>query len=1005
MATDRRRASRALLRGSRRALSGARNALELLRLGQLSPAARRPFVVVARDPHARLRRYVLPDGSLPPTSSPAILLVPPLMVTAEIYDVSADSSGVGALLERGLAPWVVDFGAPEREAGGMERTLDDHVLAVSRAIDVVREITGRDVHLAGYSQGGMFCYQVAALRRSEGVASIVTFGSPVDLHRGVPSVHSDAIEMLTRAIGPALGKLLDRIEGLPAELTSTAFKLITPAKEIQQRLDFVRKLHDRGALERREARRRFLGGEGFVAWPGPALRAFVEQFVIHNRMLSGGFVVGGRTATLADVTCPVLAFIGLDDEMARPATIRGLTRAAPDAAVSFVELRAGHFGLVVGTRANRETWPTVAAWALHREGKGPPPAATASPPPDAPRPRDDEPEEAAFDDVLVDADLVWETASAAAGRVWHRLGDMAASASDAALAMRYQLPRFRRLSTLRSEEPISPARLLAHRARKSAEATFFLWGGRAFSYAEAQRRVDAVALGLIACGVRAGDRVGVWMGSRPSFLTVVTALSRIGAAAVVAPPSASPEEVSRAFARSGVSRRVADPPRAPLLTFAGEVLVLGGGAAPRVLAPGLRDMEAIDVGGLAWPDDLPPDGALARDLALILLRPPREGGDGALVGTAMTNHRWALGAMGAAGACTLRPEDTVFSCMPLHHPTSLVVAVGAALVAGCRLALAAVDRGRLFAPESDAAARETLADIRRYGATVVFYAGELVQGLLRAPTRPQDRDMPVRLFAGSGMRPATREAVTRRFGAGVLEFYASSSQRLVLAEVSGRKRGALGRPLPGSARIAVVRIDATNDSPARDAAGRLVRAAPHQPGLLIVEIDRREAAARREAGLPIVEDAFSSGERWAPTGDVLRLDDDGDAWFVDTLGGRLGGDERGPRWAREIEDALAEDPDVELAVAFTDHGQPGTIGAAVVLRPGASVAAYAARVRRADSGARWVRVTPVLPMNEGFRCDRRAVARLVDASRDGDVLVRCDRPAEEPSPASVRDGH
>src|SRR5690606_23372316 len=98
---------------------------------------------------------------------PSVLLVPPLMVTAEIYDVSADSSGVGALLERGVAPFVVDFGAPEREAGGMTRTLDDHVLAVSSAIDRVCAITGRDVHLAGYSQGGMFCYQVAALRRSE----------------------------------------------------------------------------------------------------------------------------------------------------------------------------------------------------------------------------------------------------------------------------------------------------------------------------------------------------------------------------------------------------------------------------------------------------------------------------------------------------------------------------------------------------------------------------------------------------------------------------------------------------------------------------------------------------------------------------------------------------------------------------------------------------------------------------------------------------------------------
>ena len=92
-----------------------------------------------------------------------MLLVPPLMLAAEVYDVAPSTSAVTILHEHGVDPWVVDFGAPEREEGGLERTLDDHVLAVSDAVDRVRAATGMDVHLAGYSQGGMFCYQAAAL--------------------------------------------------------------------------------------------------------------------------------------------------------------------------------------------------------------------------------------------------------------------------------------------------------------------------------------------------------------------------------------------------------------------------------------------------------------------------------------------------------------------------------------------------------------------------------------------------------------------------------------------------------------------------------------------------------------------------------------------------------------------------------------------------------------------------------------------------------------------------
>ena len=77
-------------------------------------------------------------------------------------------------------------------------------------------------------------------------------------------------------------------------------------------------LHDRQALEKREAKRLFLGGEGFVAWPGPAFRKFVDEVIVGNRMASGGFVIDGHTVTLADLTCPILYFVGSRDEMGRP---------------------------------------------------------------------------------------------------------------------------------------------------------------------------------------------------------------------------------------------------------------------------------------------------------------------------------------------------------------------------------------------------------------------------------------------------------------------------------------------------------------------------------------------------------------------------------------------------------------------------------------------------------------------------------------------------------------
>jgi putative long chain acyl-CoA synthase len=173
------------------------NALEIARAGRLTAPYGAPFEIVHGERVYKLRRYERTHV----TGAPAepLLLVPPLMVASEVYDISPDVSAIAYLAREGVDVWLVDFGAPEREEGGMSRTLDDHVRAVSQAVDRVHAATGRDVHLAGYSQGGMFCYQAAAFRRSANLASIVTMGSPVDLRRPL-AIGEDASERVLQSL-------------------------------------------------------------------------------------------------------------------------------------------------------------------------------------------------------------------------------------------------------------------------------------------------------------------------------------------------------------------------------------------------------------------------------------------------------------------------------------------------------------------------------------------------------------------------------------------------------------------------------------------------------------------------------------------------------------------------------------------------------------------------------------------------------------------------------------
>ena len=157
---------------------------------------------------------------------------------------------------------------------------------------------------------------------------------------------------------------------IPGWLARTGFQMLDPIKTAQSRLDFLRQLHDREALLPREQQRRFLASEGWIAWSGPAISELLKQFIAHNRMMTGGFSIHGDLVTLSDIDCPVLAVIGEVDDIGQPASVRGIKRAAPQADVYEFLIRAGHFGLVVGSKAASQTWPTVAQWVKWIDGTG-----------------------------------------------------------------------------------------------------------------------------------------------------------------------------------------------------------------------------------------------------------------------------------------------------------------------------------------------------------------------------------------------------------------------------------------------------------------------------------------------------------------------------------------------------------------------------------------------------------------------------------------------------------
>src|SRR5271166_1468404 len=933
-----------------RLVATAQNGLEVIRLGGLETGSvPSPSQIVESVPMYKLKRYFPPD-SRPgqPPAGPPVLLVHPMMMSADMWDVTREDGAVGILHANGLDPWVIDFGSPDKMEGGMRRNLADHIVALSQAINTVKDETGHDVHLVGYSQGGMFCYQAAAYRRSKNIASIVAFGSPVDtlaaLPMGIPANMAPGIADFMA------DHVFNRLN-IPSWLARTGFQMMDPLKTAKSRVDFVRQLHDREALLPREQQRRFLEREGWIAWSGPAISELLKQFIAHNRVMTGGFAINGQMVTLTDITCPILAFVGEVDDIGQPAAVRGIRRAAPNAEVFEYLIRTGHFGLVVGSRAAKESWPTVAEWVRWVSTGGDKPAGIDLM---ADQPAEHTDRGVAFSSRLAHGlgQVSEATVALARGAV-----DAVAAANKSMRTLAVEtvrtLPRLARLGQINDHTRISLGRIIDEQANDAPQGEFLLFDGRVHTYEAVNRRINNVVRGLIEVGVRQGDRVGVLMETRPSALVAIAALSRLGAVAVVMRPDAD----LAAFVRlGGVTEILTDPPNLDAARqLPGQVLVLGGGEARDLHLPEdaseqaqVIDMEQIDPDAVALPAWYRPNPGLARDLAFIAF----SAAGGELVARQITNYRWAVSAFGTASTAALDRRDTLYCLTPLHHESALLVSLGGAVVGGTRIALS---RGL----EPDRFVQE----IRQYGVTVVSYTWAMLREVVDDPAFALHGNHPVRLFIGSGMPTGLWERVVDAFApAHVVEFFATTDGQAVLANVSAAKIGSKGRPLPGAGHVELGAYDAEHDLILENDRGFVQVADVNQVGVLLAQSNGPiDPTASVKRGV------FAPGDTWISTEYLFRRDVDGDYWLM----GRRGSEVRTARglvYAEPVTDALGLITGVDLAVTYNvPVGDRQLAVSALTLLPGATITAAdlteAVANMPVGRGPDIVHVVPELPLS------------------------------------------
>jgi len=475
---------------------------------------------------------------------------------------------------------------------------------------------------------------------------------------------------------------------------------------------------------------------------------------------------------------------------------------------------------------------------------------------------------------------------------------------------------------------------LHQRALISPERLAVAAGGERLSFGELEGRVNGVAGWLRAQGVGQGDRVALLLRNGLPFVTLVHALSRVGAILVPLNIRLTPAEVRWQIADVGARLLIYD-------SFS---------AATALKAVNdLADIRAVSVEDLSSsPGPSPSRFQLDAPHSILYT----SGTTGQPKGAVLTygNHWWS--AVGSALNLGLQADDRWLACLPFFH------------VGGLAILLRSVIYGHPVVVHESFDPVAVNRAIDEEGITLISMVATMLQRTLDARgERPYPPTLRCILLGGGPASEALLEECARR-GVPAAQTYGlteAASQVATLApEEALRKLGSVGKPL----MMTEVRIE--RDGVPVEAGGEageiVIRGPTVTPGY-----DGRPEA-----------NAESFHEGWFRTGDIGYLDSEGYLYVLDRRDDVIlsGGENVYPA---EVESVLRAHPAVEdagvIGVADERWGQAPV--AFVVLRETiaeSELKAFCAGRLARYKVPRQIRVVEALPRNASGKLLRRKLA-------------------------------
>lgn len=435
--------------------------------------------------------------------------------------------------------------------------------------------------------------------------------------------------------------------------------------------------------------------------------------------------------------------------------------------------------------------------------------------------------------------------------------------------------------------------------------------GQSVTFAEMNRRVDALAEGLTNLGLRPGDVCVLMMPSSINWALVYYALAKLGAVVVPVNFLYRQRELVYIFRDAGAR------------AFVGHIDYL------KEAVPVLDSLPLIDI-RIAEGENLPAGFTLLNDLfdegrdfqthetkaddPLCVIY--TSGTTGEPKGAVLTHKSLMSDAMVSAGVRHTEPDDVVLSVLPLFHIYGMTHPLNISIYLGLTI--------RMWAGFD---AEEIMDAIEEEGSTIFYAVPTMVNRLVELATNrpPKRSSLRFCISGGASLPVEVLHRFEKAFDTTIYESYGLTEFSPTCVENPfGRETrpGSIGLPIPPfKARI----VDEDDKDVPTGEVGELIVSGD---AVMKEYLNKPEATA----------EALRGG--WLHTGDLARMDKDGYIYIVDRKKELIirGGYNIYPR---EIEEVLYTHPGVletaVLGIPHTDLGEE--VAAVVVVRPGTEVSA------------------------------------------------------------------